>query len=58
VNAKKGKPRTGDGYTAKGRKPSETGLLRMQTPEWGGRATSSQPKGWGIARVVSIFKNR
>lgn len=56
--SKRDKPRTGTGDKARGKKPSEVGLLRQQTPEWGGRATPTQPPGWGIAKVISILRRR
>lgn len=60
----KGSPRTGDGYKAKGKKPTETGIMQMRTVyDRDGAADSQglrrvQPRGWGIARVVDIFTGR
>lgn len=53
----KGKPRTGDGRTAKGKKPTETGILQMRKDGYTG-SLPSQPKGWGIAKVVSLFTGK
>lgn len=54
------KPRTGTGDKARGKKPSETGLLQMRQAKSPYRSTASpdQPKGWGIAKVVNIFRKR
>lgn len=59
----KGNPRTGDGFTAKGKKPTETGTMQMRSASRDGGADSQglrrkQPKGWGIARVVDIFTKK
>lgn len=55
-----GKPRTGDGNKAKGKKPTETGIMQMRSAKTasGSMYQHTQPKGWGIAKVVSIFKKR
>lgn len=52
------KPRTGDGHTARGPKPSKTGHLRMETASGIGNHRLTQPKGWGIAAVVNLFKGK
>lgn len=56
----KGNPRTGDGFKAKGKKPTETGIMRMMSVYGEGDVgvRRKQPKGWGIARVVDIFTKK
>lgn len=59
--SKRHKPRTGTGDKARGKKPSETGILQMQakhSPNASFRPTDSQPKGWGIAKVVGLFSKK
>jgi hypothetical protein len=56
----KGKPRTGDGYKAKGKKPTETGIMQIRSADSasGSLWRHGQPKGWGVARVVDIFTRK
>lgn len=58
----KGNPRTGNGRAAKGKKPTETGIMQMRSTPDGmnpdGGLRRKQPKGWGIARVVDIFTGK
>lgn len=60
MTEKKGKPRTGDGYKAKGKKPSDIGHLQMRETRRGiyDVPARSQPRGWGIARVFDIFTGK
>lgn len=55
-----GKPRTGDGTKAKGKKPTETGIMQMRSAktESGSMHMHTQPKGWGIAKVINIFTGK
>lgn len=53
-----GKPRTGTGDAAKGKKPTETGILQMRSGGYLSSVNDKQPKGWGIAKVVDIFTRK
>lgn len=63
-NPSEGDPRTGNGVKAKGKKPTETGILQMRSGSQGASQVDGyglrrkQPKGWGIARVVDIFTKK
>jgi hypothetical protein len=52
---KSDRPRTGNGRTG-GVKPTTVGTLQQRTGGWNDRPTPTQPPGWGIARVVNLFK--
>ena len=56
------KPRTGDGYKAKGVKPDKTGIMQVRHARGPVHSVPArdQPKGWGIAKVIDLFtrKNR
>jgi hypothetical protein len=51
-----GKPRAGDGHKAKGKKPTETGIMQMRSGD--GSLRRTQPRGWGIARVIDIVTRK
>lgn len=55
-----GNPRTGDGRVAKGKKPTETGVMRMMSVHAEGDVSirREQPKGWGVARVIDILTGK
>lgn len=55
-----GRPRTGDGHKAKGKKPTETGVMQIRNPKTasGSMHNYTQPKGWGVAKVVDIFSKK
>lgn len=57
---KRGNPRTGTGDRAKGKKPTEIGIMQMRSSDTqsGSLYRHGQPKGWGIARVVDIFTKK
>lgn len=56
-NDKTKMPRTGDGYTARGRKPKTGELINMSDPRKGfGKPTRRQPKGWAILNVLPFGK--
>lgn len=63
-NPSEGNPRTGDRFGAKGKMPTEIGILQMRSGSRGASQVDGyglrrkQPKGWGIARVVNIFTKK
>lgn len=52
-----GKPRTGTGDAARGRKPQANECRMVGTPPEGG-IRAKQPKGWGIAKVIDIVTGK
>lgn len=59
-NPSEGKPRTGNGHTASGKKPPEVGIMQMRSADTasGSMYKHTQPRGWGIAKVVDIFTGK
>ena len=55
---KRDKPRTGDGNKARGKKPTETGIMQMRHARGPIHSVPArdQPKGWGIAKVIDLFR--